>query len=380
MADVKGVGAAATGGAIGLLGDLTTTFLNRYWSKKDYERNKADEQAQFERNAALEQKQYDRNRADYLADLQSEREYNSAQSQINRLKAAGLNPNLMNGGSLSAGQSSAAQMQGTSTLGTSLPSSIGASASFSSIPSSANAIASGLAASSNAEVNVRKADAEIANIKASTEYKNIENSFLVAEKRLALKASEQSIQESLAKCKDYASQISLRDNTIVLNGHKIKLIDNQASKAEQDAMLSAARQALTNLDVQKMKLIMPYVQAYEEAKIVNLNARSDAAKQSAFLSYHQAEIAALEAFKQQGLLDAGLVDAEISRLNAEIEVSKTNVKYAKVHARNDSWRTAANMVDAVGKVTLGTAGIIIGLKAPSFPQRIKFGGNSWNYK
>lgn len=359
------IGAAATGGAIGLLGDFITTGLNRHWANVDWKRNKE-----------YEQQLYNRNRADYLADLQNEREYNSPQQQINRLKDAGLNPNLLTGGSLSTGQSSSA----TPMSSPGMPIMSGSVASFGSVASSANALASGLAASSNAEVNARKADAEIANIKASTQYKNIENEFLVAEKRLALKASEQSIQESLTKCKDYASQISLRDNTIVLNGHKIKLIDNQASKAEQDAMLSAARQALTNLDIQKMKSILPYVQAYEEAKIINLNARSDAAKQSAFLSYHQAEIAALEAFKQQGLLDAGLVDAEISRLNAEIEVSKTNVKYAKVHARNDSWRTAANMVDAVGKVTLRTAGVIIGLKAPAFPSKIKFGGSSWSYK
>lgn len=369
----KGIGAAATGGAIGLLGDLGTTFLNRLWSKKDWQRNKE-----------YEQELYNRNRADYLADLQNEREYNSPQQQLNRLRDAGLNPNLINGGSLTTGQSSSA----TPMASPGMPMMSGSVASFGSMASSANAISSGLAASSNAEVNLRKADAEIANIKASTQYKNIENSFLVAEKRLALKVSEQNIQESLMKCKDYASQISLRDNTIVLNGHKIKLIDNQATKALQDAMLSASRQVLTNLDIQKMKAILPYVQAYEEAKIVNLNARSDAAKQAAFLSYHQAEIASLEAFKLQGLLDAGLVDAEISRLNAEIEVSKTNVKYAKIHVRNESWRTAANMVDAVGKIALGAAGIVIGSRVPKIPSssglylpgKFNFGGQSWNNK
>lgn len=348
------IGATATGAGIGLLGDLTTTFLNRYWSNKDWQRNKE-----------YEQELYDRSRSDYLADLENERKYNSPQEQINRLREAGLNPNLMSGGSLSTGQSSSAVPMSSPGM----PLMSGSVASFGSMASSAHSIASGLAASSNAEVIQRKADAEIANIKASTEYKNIENSFLAAEKTLALKSSEQSIQESIQRCKELASKISLNDSTIELNGHKINLVDKQASKAEQDAMLSAARQALTNLDVEKSKAILPYVQAYEEAKIVNLNARSDAAKQSAFLSYHQAEITALEAFKQQGLLDAGIVDAEISRLNAEIELAQTNVKYAKVHARNDSWRTASNMVDAVGKIALGTAGIILGIKAPKMNFR-----------
>lgn len=369
----KEIGAAVAGGSIGLVGDLATTFLNRHWSNIDWERNKQ-----------YEQQLYNRNRADYLADLENERKYNSPSAQLDRLREAGLNPNIVSGGTLTTGASSPATMAQPAGM----PMMSGSVASFGSFGASANNLASGIAASSNADVNRRKGDAEIVNLKLSAEYKRIENDFLFAEKRLNLKLGEQRFNESVAKCRDYASQISLRDSEITLNGHKIKLVDNQASKAEQESQLAAARQVLTNLDIQKAIAILPYVQAYEEAKIINLNARSDAAKCSAFLSYHQAELFALQAFKEQSLLDAGLVDAEISRINAEIAATRENTKHAKKYARAVGWNAASNMVDAVGKTVLGCAGLYLGYKMPKIPSpsglmlpnSANFGGEHWKIR
>lgn len=92
---------SAASGAIGVLGDIAVGAINRKWQKEQYATEKKDEQAR-----------YDRQRRDYLEDLESERQYNSASAQIDRLRDAGLNPNLIGASSLSAGQSSSATPMG----------------------------------------------------------------------------------------------------------------------------------------------------------------------------------------------------------------------------------------------------------------------------
>lgn len=343
------IAASAVGGSIGLVGDLATTGLNRLFYKKDRDWNKK-----------YEQEIYNRNRADYLSDLQSEREYNSAQAQINRLRDAGINPNLANGGALTSGQSSAAQMQSFGGF----PASDSPAANFGSAAGAASAIASGVAASSNAEVNQRKADIEITNIKLSNDYKKIENEFLRAEKELSLEKGRQSVNESIAKCKDYASQISLRDSSIILNGKKVNLVDKQADLAVQEKQLAAARTALTNLDAKKLELMMPYVQAYEESRLVLMNANSDLAKEQAHLSYQNACVSALTAAKEQGLLDAGIVDEEIARIKAVTYNTQQEGKYVKKRANAQMMQSVGSMVQGIGNVCLGAAGVYLGTKVP----------------
>lgn len=58
------------------------------------------------RNQRFQREQYERQRADNLSDWQRENEYNSPQQQMARLKAAGLNPNLVYGnGAVATGAS-----------------------------------------------------------------------------------------------------------------------------------------------------------------------------------------------------------------------------------------------------------------------------------
>lgn len=94
---------SAASGAIGVLGDIAVGAINRKWQKEQYATEKEDEQARYERQ-----------RRDYLEDLESERQYNSAYAQVDRLRDAGLNPNLMGSSSLAAGQSSLATTMGNS--------------------------------------------------------------------------------------------------------------------------------------------------------------------------------------------------------------------------------------------------------------------------
>lgn len=81
---------------ISMLGNTVGNFIQQGMSKS------AQNQAYD-----LSMKQYERQRSDALADRQFENEYNSPAAQMARLKAAGLNPNLVYGeGVQAAGQSS----------------------------------------------------------------------------------------------------------------------------------------------------------------------------------------------------------------------------------------------------------------------------------
>lgn len=96
MPDLSFLG-SGIGAAVGTLGNIATTVLNNKYQKEQWNREVAHEQATYERN-----------RADYLADLDNERQYNSPSAQMDRLHEAGLNPNLMSEGALTTGNSSTA--------------------------------------------------------------------------------------------------------------------------------------------------------------------------------------------------------------------------------------------------------------------------------
>ena len=61
------------------------------------------------KNRKWQEQMYEKQRANYLQDLENERAYNSASAQMQRLRDAGLNPNLLFGDGQVAGLSSGAQ-------------------------------------------------------------------------------------------------------------------------------------------------------------------------------------------------------------------------------------------------------------------------------
>ena len=83
----QAIAGAAGSVGVGLIGNAITGAINNAYAKK-----------QFQREVAQEQATYERNRADYLADLENERAYNSPSAQLDRMRDAGMNPNLANGG------------------------------------------------------------------------------------------------------------------------------------------------------------------------------------------------------------------------------------------------------------------------------------------
>lgn len=291
-----GIAAGAVGSAINAGIDYGFSSLN--WNK----------QKQYE------QETYARNRADYLSDLANERKYNSPQQMINRIREAGLNPNLINGGQLMSAQASSAAQ----------PMSLGQS--MSPDPVTSQPIASGIPAFADAITRSRKADSEIAQIKLSNEHKSIEIAYLRAEKELGLQKTAAAINESISRIQKNLSDITVNNSTIEVNGIRVDLISSQIDKNVKESALIHAKTVVENLNADKLRKVLPYVQAMQERELEYKRAATDLAKEQCVLASRQADLAFVEEMKTQGLLDAGYCDAVITQIKSSSQHSASSAK------------------------------------------------------
>lgn len=103
-----------TGGSIlSPVGSLIGSGIGAAVTASQNKKNRDFTREMFSKENAEYDRRYSQQRQDYLADLASEREYNSAQAQAERLRAAGINPNGASN-PVTAGTSSGAQLSGSS--------------------------------------------------------------------------------------------------------------------------------------------------------------------------------------------------------------------------------------------------------------------------
>ena len=301
--------------AVGTLGNLATSALNNHYQTK-----------QWDREVSHEQSTYDRNRADYLADLENERKYNSPQQQINRLREAGLNPNLMNGGSISSGNSSGA-----------VPMSSGNNIGMS--PVTASDFTSGLVAASSAIANGREIAAKISGIMLDNQYKRIVNSYEEEARKLGNDKLAAEISATYQKISESVSNVTLNNSRVLLNGKQVELFDSQALKNlsdvernEAEIALSNAKTVLTKLDACKAQVLLPYVGKRAAAELALTKARTATEKAAAYQHFAQADLAMILALKENNLIESGYVDALISEMKANASATEKNANTAEFDA------------------------------------------------
>lgn len=342
-ATVLGAGLAA-GASVG------SGFINSAMNKK-----------QFERSSKWNEQMYARQMSDQRKLIDEQRKYDSPVEQLKRIREAGLNPNLMSGafGGASSSPVSVPSGGSMSPFGANPMPDIGQS-----FAGSFGSIASGLDTSMQTELKLQRGQAELEKMQTDTEYQKIINQFAEAKEKMTLAKGQQEINESLARIKKFASDVSLNNSTIELNGHKINLVDKQADLAEQNKQLAIAKEFMTNLNAEKLQRLLPYVQAQAEAEYYLTHAKGDAAKMAANLSYEQANLAALNAYKDQGLIDAGYIDAAIAQIKSSTAYSNEQAKYYKKDVNTRRWQAFSQTITGVGQLALGAAGIYLGSKIP----------------
>lgn len=365
-ASVIGAGiSAAASGASGA--------INANVNRKQFERAK-DNQWSFYRAQVKDQDRM----------IREQREYESPTAQLQRLREAGLNPNMLSGafGSPSASPMTPPSVGTASPVGSNPMPDIG-----SSVASGFQQFASGIDTATLTEIKLLNGQAQLEKMQTDTAYQKIINQFAEAKEKMTLAKGQQEIAESMARIKEYASKIDLNNSTIELNGHQIQLIDKNADLAEQNRQLAAAKTFMTNLNAEKLQRLMPYLEKQAQAEYFLTNARGEAAAMAANLSYEQASLASIQAMKELELLNAGYADALVADLKSQANYRNEDAKWIKRRTNTAAWQVGANYLQAVGNIALGAAGLYFGAgamkaaKGPSglyLPGKMNYGGQSWN--
>lgn len=276
---LSGLSGSIGGGAIGLIGSAIGAGVTASQNKK----NRDFTREMFGKENAEYDRRYAQQRADYLADLENERQYNSAAAQMQRLKGAGLNPNnaFGSGGQL-AGNSSAAQLMGAASPGSPLS------------PSQFNVgsqISSGVIASS--QLDIAREQNEIAHQNADTALFRA-----YAEAQLAAAQSKESVSRTTL------NQIEAKYRDAMLSGKveqiasEIQLNQNRSFNLMQDSITK-----MTLRDAQKSELL---------AKVNSLKATADLAVEN----MHLVRAHVRESASRRGLMDE---QAQFTFVNREYQ-------------------------------------------------------------
>ena len=173
-----------------------------------------------------------------------------------------------------------------------------------------------------AEVNLKKAQED--NIKVDTNGKIIKNAieevnlkYADTLKQLEVQERQEKINNLKEERKKIASEISLNNSEIELNGQRIQLVGKQMNSVEAETCLKMAQTTLTNVNAESARLVLPYIQAREEAQIQLTYATTEQQKMSAQKAYADANLALVNASKEQGLIDAGYCDEVVKKMKQE---------------------------------------------------------------
>lgn len=216
-----------------------------------------------------------------------------------------------------------------------------------------------------AEVGLKSAQEEQVRVQTNgqlleNELKKVNLKYADALKQLEVEKAQEEINNLRSQREEMASRISLNNSEIELNGHRIQLVDAQMNTEEKRASCVMAQTTLTNLEADKVRLILPYVQAKEEAELNLTYATTDAQKASASKALADADLALVNASKEQKLIDAGYCDEVVSKMKMERRTG-----YVDCIAGN-----IANIINANANMVKSGAQVLNALK-PGF-SRVNF--------
>ena len=314
--------------------------LNDYSSKEaQLNRDWQSDEAAKNRRFQAEQAQLD-----YDRQVEFYEQYQSIGAQMRQYKEAGLNPSLLAGGvSPSSSAPSASMPSGA------MPSGSAASATS---PMSSPA---GLAGFMGQILNMLKLRSEI-DVNKSVRDKNIADADLTSKNaswvdslnNVRISEVQQRIEESKTKVNDLLSTIQLRDiqgqhykKEIEIGNQRIALMGSQIELNESEKIIK-------DLDAEKMRLLMPYVQASAEAELMLSRAKNETEMCKAQNELSSANLKMMEYLVQENLLDKGYYDEQIKKAEWETKAVKRSYK----------WKPVNDVCSNVSKICVAASSLI----------------------
>lgn len=269
--------------------------------------------------------------------------YQSTAAQIRQLKESGVNPFGIGGGVSSQGPVSSSAPQSAQP----------ASGSFS--------LLQGVASVVSAIMGIRRQSAEIKNINAQT--KSIEtqtpwidrmNEINYNKMASDISLNSQKVNESIQSVKESVQRINESNSRIEVNGSVIDL--NMSTRN-----LNVVKSVVENLNAEKLSILMPYVQAREEAEISFVNASDQKTRHEAEKAMYDANMSMLQTLKEADLIDKGYYDYVMQ----EMEYASKNQK------RNFHWKPVNDIFKNISLLSVGV-GSMLGNVSFSSPTKIGF--------
>lgn len=151
--------------------------------------------------------------------------------------------------------------------------------------------------------------------------------------------SIQSVQESISRTNVNNKQIQIGDSIIELNG----------SQSE----LNKTKVICYQLDAEKASLLMPYIQARQEAEIAYTTAKTDEARYSAEKQMYDANVSMLKGMVEADLISDGYYRTLVAKSEWEMKGAKRDYKWKPV---NDICSNVSKIAVGVGSVLSGASG------------------------
>ena len=324
--------------------DLGTSIYNQEMQKKENQKDRDFNAEQAQLNRDFQSKEAE---AAFEREVDFYEQYQSMGAQMRQMKENGLNPALMYGGAPSVG---------SSTPASAAPSGSAASSSSSRLPEimdvakSVFDLESIKAAIAQSKAEANKTEAEAKKIQKETSWIDSYNSASVESMRAGIrqvesniKVNEQEVQESLQRVKESIKRMDKMDSEIDVNGALVDLHGSQQ-------VLNESRAVVEKMNAKQIELLLPYIQARQEAEIALTTAKTEEAKNSAESLMYDANLKMLKVMVEAKLLDSSYYDSVIDQAHWAVKYKKREYKWKPV---NDICHNVSMICVGAGSVLSG---------------------------
>lgn len=275
--------------------------------------------------------------------------YQSPKALVNQYREAGINPALMFGGSV--GGSSTPQPAASS-------SPVGAGSSSASPLSALGPITELMNTLSMLKVNesiANKNNADASKTSQEASWIDTYNSTQIDvmragidEVRSNIEVNSAKVSESLQNVQESIKRMDKMTSEIAVNGALVDLHGSQQ-------VLNESRSAVERMNVKQMEMLLPYVQARQEAEISFTNAKTEEARMSAENHMYEANLKMLKSLVDAKLIDSSYYDSVIDQAHWDAKYKKREYKWKPV---NDICHNVSMLCIGAGSVMSGTGSIL----------------------
>lgn len=278
----------------------------------------------FQKKTMREQNEFNSNEAQITREWNQQMDNTKYQRQVADMQAAGVNPALaMNGGVTTQATSNA-----TASSGSGIPGGLD----LSSVMQMAVQM-------QQLKLQKKLVDSQANKNNADANKTNKETSWID-------QLNSANIDKIRADINKVWSDISVNDSTITLNGHKMDMYDaqtglfnSQMSVNEKEIQLKESQRVVNELTANRMKLLEPYVVAYQQS-IIDLNkANTEKAYQDAYAAYASACNSFAQAAVSEGIVDADYYNKMGVKIDAETGMIKEETKLTSQKVETEFWNT-----------------------------------------